>query len=52
MARLLNTDDLKALESNKDIHIEQTLMQGMTYLGLNTNDPILATRRCARPSAI
>jgi peptide/nickel transport system substrate-binding protein len=41
VARLLNTDDLKALESNKDIHIEQTLMQGMTYLALNTNDPIL-----------
>src|SRR5882724_9230426 len=41
VARLLNTDDLKALESNKDIHIEQTLMQGTTYLGLNTNDPIL-----------
>ncbi len=42
VARLLNTDDLKALESNKDIHIEQTLMQGMQYLALNTNDPILA----------
>ncbi|WP_342358814.1 ABC transporter substrate-binding protein [Terrarubrum flagellatum] len=42
VARLLNTDDLKALESNKDIHIEQTLMQGVTYLALNTLDPILA----------
>jgi peptide/nickel transport system substrate-binding protein len=42
VARLLNTDDLKALESNKDIHIEQTLMQGTTYLALNTNDPILS----------
>jgi peptide/nickel transport system substrate-binding protein len=41
VARLLNTDDLKALESNKDIHIEQTLQQGMQYLALNTNDPIL-----------
>jgi peptide/nickel transport system substrate-binding protein len=41
VARLLNTDDLKALESNKDIHIEQTLMQGLSYLALNTNDPIL-----------
>src|SRR6202011_2646644 len=41
VARLLNTDDLKALESNKDIHIEQTLMQGTTYLALNTSDPIL-----------
>jgi len=41
VARLLNTDDLKALEANKDIHIEQTLMQGTTYMGLSTNDPIL-----------
>ncbi len=41
VARLLSTDDLKALESNKDIHIEQTLQQGMTYLAMNTNDPIL-----------
>jgi peptide/nickel transport system substrate-binding protein len=42
VARLLNTDDLKALEANKDIHIEQTLMQRTTYLALNTtNDPIL-----------
>ncbi len=41
VARLLNTDDLKALQANKDIHIEQTLMQGMNYLALNTNDPIL-----------
>jgi peptide/nickel transport system substrate-binding protein len=41
VARLLNTDDLKALESNKDIHIEQTLQQGITYLALNTLDPIL-----------
>jgi peptide/nickel transport system substrate-binding protein len=42
VARLLNTDDLKALESNKDIHIEQTLIHGLTYLALNTNDPILS----------
>src|SRR5205814_3694537 len=41
VARLLNTDDLKALESNKDVRIEQTLIQGMQYLALNTNDPIL-----------
>ena len=41
VARLLNTDDLKALESDKDIHIEQTLRQETTYLAMNTNDPIL-----------
>ena len=41
VARLLNPDDLKTLESNKDVRIEQTLMQGMQYLALNTNDPIL-----------
>jgi peptide/nickel transport system substrate-binding protein len=41
VARLLTTDDLKALEANKDIHIEQTVMQGMTYLAFNTADPIL-----------
>jgi peptide/nickel transport system substrate-binding protein len=41
VARLLNTDDLKVLESNKDIHIEQTSQHGTTYLAMNTNDPIL-----------
>ena len=41
VARLLSTDDLKALEPNKDIRIEQTLMQQMAYMALNTNDPIL-----------
>lgn len=41
VARLLNTDDLKALAKNPDIHIEQTLMQGFTYLDFNTADPIL-----------
>ena len=30
------------LVTNKDIRIEQTLMQGMNYLALNTNDPILS----------
>jgi len=45
VARLLNTDDLKALESNKDIHIEQTLMHGLSYLALNTNDPILGNAK-------
>ncbi len=41
VARLLTADDLKALEANKDIHIEQTLMQGMSYLAINTLDPVL-----------
>jgi peptide/nickel transport system substrate-binding protein len=42
VARLLTTDDLTALASNKDIHIVQTLMQGMGYIAMNTSDPVLA----------
>ena len=42
MARLLTADDLKALEANKDIRIEQTLQQGMNYITVNTTDPILS----------
>ena len=42
VARLLTTDDLKALEANKDVRIEQTEMQGMSYLAINTVDPILS----------
>jgi len=45
VARLLTTDDLKKLESNKDIHIEQTVMQGMSYIAMNTDDPILANAK-------
>ena len=41
VARLLNTDDLRAVAKNPDIHIEQTLMQGYTYLDFQTADPIL-----------
>ena len=41
VARLLNTDDLRALASNPDIHIEQTLMHGYNYLDFNASDPIL-----------
>ena len=41
VAQLLNTDDLKALSTNPDVHIVQTLMQGFTYLAFNTTDPIL-----------
>ena len=43
VARLLSTDDLKALEANKDIRIEQTPMHGLSYLAMNTNDPVLAS---------
>ncbi len=42
IARLLSPEDLKALEANKDIHIEQTLMQSLSYVAMNTDDPILA----------
>ena len=41
VARLMNTDDLKAVAGNPDIHIEQTLMQGYAYLAFNAADPIL-----------
>ena len=42
VARLLNADDLKALASNKDVAIVETLVQGMTYINSNTDDPVLA----------
>jgi peptide/nickel transport system substrate-binding protein len=42
VARLLNSDDLKGLANNKDVHIEQTLMHGFTYLAFNASDPILS----------
>ena len=42
VARLLNTDDLRAMASNPDIHIEQTVMHGYTYLAFNATDPILS----------
>jgi len=43
VARLLNTDDLKALAANAKatVHIEQTVMHGYTYLAFNGLDPIL-----------
>ncbi len=41
VARLLNTDDLKALAGNPAIHIEQTVMHGYGYLDFNASDPIL-----------
>ena len=42
VARLLVTDDLKALESSKDVRIVQTVMQGVSYVAMNTTDPVLA----------
>ena len=41
VARLLNTDDLKALAKLPAIHVEQTVMHGYTYLAFNGLDPIL-----------
>ncbi len=42
VARLLNTDDLKALAANSaaTVAIEQTVMHGYTYLAFNGLDPI------------
>ena len=45
VARLLTTDDLKALAANKDVRIEQTAMHGLRYLGMNTTDPVLSDPR-------
>jgi peptide/nickel transport system substrate-binding protein len=40
VARLLSSDDLTAMESNKDVHVETTLMHGFTYIAFNASDPI------------
>lgn len=45
VARLLTTDDLMALAKEKDIHIEQTVMHGFTYLDFNCTDPILGNAK-------
>ena len=42
VARLLTTDDLKAMEANRDIRIEQTVVQGISYIAFNTTDPVLS----------
>lgn len=42
IAELLNSDDLKALADDPHVHIVQTLLQQMSYLAMNTTDPILA----------
>ncbi|MBM3546961.1 MAG: ABC transporter substrate-binding protein [Alphaproteobacteria bacterium] len=42
VGRLLSSDDLKALATNKDIHIEQTVMHGYSYFAFNAQDPILS----------
>jgi peptide/nickel transport system substrate-binding protein len=41
VARLLNTDDLRALSANPAVKIEQTVMHGFSYLSFNSQDPIL-----------
>ena len=41
VARLLNTDDLRALASNPAVAIEQTVMHGFQYLAFNAQDPVL-----------
>jgi peptide/nickel transport system substrate-binding protein len=45
VARLLNSDDLKALEGKKDVRIEQTAMHGYIHLMFNTTDPAFADPR-------
>jgi peptide/nickel transport system substrate-binding protein len=41
VARLLNTDDLRALSANPAVKIEQTVMHAFSYLAFNAQDPIL-----------
>ncbi len=41
VARLLNTDDLRALAQNPAIHVETTVMHGYGYLAFNGSDPIV-----------
>jgi peptide/nickel transport system substrate-binding protein len=45
VARLLNSDDLKALEARKDVRIEQTAMHSYIHLMFNTTDPVFADPR-------
>jgi peptide/nickel transport system substrate-binding protein len=45
VARLLNSDDLKALEGRRDLRIEQTAMHGYIHLMFNTTDPAFADAR-------
>ena len=52
VARILNSDDLKALEGKKDIRIEQTAMHGYIHLMFNTTDRPSPIRACAWRSAI
>ena len=42
VGRLLSADDLKALATNKSVHIEQTVMHGYSYFAFNVSDPILS----------
>ncbi len=45
VARLLNSDDLKALAGKKDIRVEQTAMHSYIHLMFNTTDPAFADPR-------
>ena len=45
VARLLNSDDLKALEGKKDVRVERTAMHGYIHLMFNTTDPAFADPR-------
>ncbi len=45
VARLLNSDDLKALEGKKDVRVEQTAMHGYIHLMFNTTDRAFADPR-------
>ena len=42
VARLLNTDDLRALSKNKDVEVTATTMHGFSYLAFNAQDPIFS----------
>ena len=42
VARLLNTDDLRALATNKDVAVETTVMHGYSYLAFNAQDPVFS----------
>ncbi|MDP3315283.1 MAG: ABC transporter substrate-binding protein [Devosia sp.] len=42
VARLLNTDDLRALAKNKDVEVVTTVMHGYSYLAFNAQDPVFS----------
>jgi peptide/nickel transport system substrate-binding protein len=42
VGRLLQSDDLLALEKNPEVYVEQTVMHGFSYFAFNASDPILS----------